>query len=693
MEAGRRGHEASWRAGPSKCHARKPADEAPNLLIATPQRPLPVGQGWKLIVEKGLPTADSSLRLREQTEVPVGDVTPFVVQRVTAHNSINAKPSIQVVFSKPVPESLTNGWRGALELNCVPTNLDVRVEGRQLSFSGDFQGGTDFTLKLRPGFASVEPFTLQGANSFTVEIPHIAPRLYFPALARDQLAGGNRSFPLLTVNVARVRVRAKLMDPNTAIHALRGYGSYFAWENGRDERRDWDEPYKALDYNVLPGVTVFETVMDLGREAKDSDVAKKLNLRWDELLNGRRAGVVFLDAKAEDDDHDPALGTQALMQLTDLGMSWKKSQTGVDVFVFSHTTGRPLAGATARLVSNENQTLREAVTDTNGLAHLAACTNADWVAAQLGDHFHAVKFDQNRVWLSQFNLPGAGYDEPEDLRRVMLFSDRDLYRPGEPMHLEAIVREQGDRGLRVPLALTGTVQCLDARDQPFFQTNAVFSPLGSWSVLVPLPTESRGFYSARLSLRSQDGGTNEYSYGFQVRDFQPSAFEILLPCKAAYSAGDAVELPLSARYLFGKALSHAQVAWSLQADDMDFRPEKYQAFSFRRADFESRYGRGQSSLALSGRGMLTGASNFMIAPKLSANPVAPQPRAVSLLVEVTDVNQQTLSRRAEFVRHSSDFYLGLRQGAQVLNAGAALPLEIVALGSDKNRGQKPSKPG
>jgi uncharacterized protein YfaS (alpha-2-macroglobulin family) len=62
-----------------------------------------------------------------------------------------------------------------------------------------------------------------------------------------------------------------------------------------------------------------------------------------------------------------------------------------------------------------------------------------------------------------------------------------------------------------------------------------------------------------------------------------------------------------------------------------------------------------------------------------------------LLVEVTDVNQQTLSHRVEFVRHSSDFYLGLCQGADVLKAGTALPLEVVALGTDGKPWPEPVK--
>ncbi len=79
--------------------------------------------------------------------------------------------------------------------------------------------------------------------------------------------------------------------------------------------------------------------------------------------------------------------------------------------------------------------------------------------------------------------------------------------------------------------------------------------------------------------------------------------------------------------------------------------------------------------------MLGGSSNLFIAPELPVNAATPQPRLVSLLVEVTDLNQQTLSRRVEFVRHSSDFYLGLRQGAELLKAGQSLPLEVAAVRS------------
>jgi len=133
---------------------------------------------------------------------------------------------------------VTNGIAGWMEVSPCPTNLTVQSGWRGVTLQGDFKGDTWYTLKLQPGFEAAEPFKLSGSNTFTLKIPHVAPRLYFPAFSRDQLAGGNRSFPILAVNVPQVRVRAKLLDPQTGIHALRGYGSYFAtWNERRANRR------------------------------------------------------------------------------------------------------------------------------------------------------------------------------------------------------------------------------------------------------------------------------------------------------------------------------------------------------------------------------------------------------------------------------------------------------------------------
>jgi uncharacterized protein YfaS (alpha-2-macroglobulin family) len=674
-------------------------NEIKNMLVVNPREKLPLGKGWELVVPSGLAAAESRLRLREETHVRIGDITPFQLTRVNGQNYINSGASIRLEFSKPLPATLTNNPREWLdikpmgrtvgEMPTLPNGLDVAIWGRAVTLSGPFHGEATYVVKLKRAFQSTEEFPLSGSNEFSVYIPAVPPRLYFPTFSRDQLAAGNRTFPLLAVNVPKAQIRAKLLDPDTAIHALRGYGNYFDRE---PMAGDTDESYRSVNYNLVPGRTVFSSALDL---CTNRDEATTSQLSWDRLLGGRKAGVVFLEAHdASDSRRGP--GTQALIQLTDLGLVWKKSSEGVDVFVFSHATGQPVSGATARLYSDENEALAEALTDTNGLAHVlltkqpppttAGGRKTAWVAALKGEDFHAVTMDQDRIWMNSFDLPLNGSGEPEDYQRVMLFSDRTMYRPGEQVHLQALVRQWGDHGLDIPTNLAGALKLSDARGRKFMETNVTFSASGGYSLDVGLPDTSRGCFTAQLRL-----GSNEYTHTFRVQDFQPSAFEISTSTKPSFGPGEKVEIPVSARYLFGKALSRAQLKWSLDATDSGFHPQRFGAFNFSRSGWEWNLHRGPSSASLNGQGVLNGTSNLIIAPEIPMNPVSPQPRTTSLLVEVTDINQQTLSTRAEFVRHSSDFYLGLKEGAEVLEAGDSLAAEILAVGIDEKPWPKPVK--
>ena len=649
-------------------------NEVSNFLIAVPQQPLPIGKGWKFVLSPGLPADEDSLRLPAKFEVPIGDVLPFTVGDVTVHNNINHPKEIRVRLSKPLWPGLNtnNTLRDWVSVSPEPENFEVRPAWRMITLRGDFKLNTKYLLTLRAGLPARDGFKLEETNQWEVIVPPVAPRLYFPAFAEDQLAGGSRQFPLLAMNVEKVRVRAKLLDAPTVIHALRGYRTYFRnW----DERPDNEEPYKGVDYDLVPGRTIYSEELT---GSKKTDVAEKILLAWDRLLAGRKAGAVFISADRINPggENKPRLGTQSLMQLTDLGLIWKSSRDQICAFVFSHTTGRPVPQAAVRLYSDENEPLTEAVTDVTGLARLPAPTNTVWIMAQLGDDIHALRLNDHGMPLHAFDLyPDHSENLGQD-GQMLLFGDRDVYRPGETLQLKAIARDWGEHGLAIPTNLTGTLHCLDARGKKFFETNAIFTELASWSQAVPLPTGSRGQFSAVLRVKDR-----EFTHYFSVQDFQPSAFELTLKTKPTYAAGEAVEVPLSAKYYHGKKLTHAKVRWSLEAWDQEFKSDRFADFRFARwQDYRSR--EGSSSISLTGEGTLTDATNFVIAPTIPANPVVPQPRAVSLLAEVTDINQQTISHRAEFVRHASDFYLGVRLGAEVVTVGEEVPVEVVAVRAD-----------
>jgi alpha-2-macroglobulin len=645
-----------------------------NLIVATPREALPVGKDWLLVLERGLPSLDGRLRLRARVQAPVGDITPFGVQSAVAVNTLKSGPAVVFEFSKTIPDYLTNQFGKWIEVVPAVPDLQATVTSRTLSLHGRFETRGTYAFRIRNGLPAAEPFTLATGTKFSLTIPTVKPRLYFPAFARDQLAAGRRSFPVLAVNVPKIRLRAKLLEPTSAIYALRTYeASYFRGWRSSEEGNAADEPYRFVDYELVPGHTIHDHIVD-GTSELDKPV--QVEIAWDRVLGPKSNGMVFLQAEqAENTSNTARLGAEGIIQVTDLGLVWKQSAGGMEVFVFSCETGRA-KGATVRMYNHENVALGEARTDEAGIARLPWHKEATWVAAQLGNDFHFLRIHEPAGWLHAGMLPQT-WGQPDAPRRVMLFSDRSLYRPGEILLLKAIVRDWTDAGLAIPNSLAGRLECLDARGRQFLQTNVDFSSLGAWDISVPLPLASRGSHAAKLQV-----GTQEFYYGFHVGDFQPSAFEIRLDAKTGYRPEEKIEIPLSARYFFGKSLSRARVKWTLQAADLSFQPERFSGFRFRRDEFEALLGRRQSTLTLTGQDMLMAGSNLLIRAEIPVNPVAPQPRSVTLLAEVTDQDQQTLSKSVEFVRHSSEFYLGLRPAGDVISAGRSLPVEAAAVGAD-----------
>ncbi|HXR08574.1 MAG TPA: alpha-2-macroglobulin family protein, partial [Candidatus Acidoferrum sp.] len=511
-----------------------------------------------------------------------------------------------------------------------------------------------------------ESFTLDKATETNILMPAIPARLYFPAFSADQQAAGRRQLPLLAVNVPSVRLRAKLLGPEAAIYALRGYDSYFRrWP----DEGDFGEAHRPLDYNLVPGRTVFDQEL---AGALQSDLATNLILDWDQMLGGRETGVVFVEAERAGgrSESRPRLGTQALIQLTDLGLAWKSAAGDLDAFVFSQSTGQPAAGATVRLLDDENQVLQESLADAGGLAHLICPTNAQWLAAKLGQDFHALKIREHEIPLYSFSLPRLWPGEAAPGCPVMVFSDREFYRPNETLHLKALARDWTDGGLAVPPELAGTLECVDARGKSFFSNRVEFSACGACAVDVPLPAGPCGEYAARFHLAGSD-----YYHVFQVAEFQPEPFEVSVQARPAYAAGEKAVIPVSARYYFGQALSAARVKWTMEVDEDAFNPAGFTAYAFL-GDLHG------SHLAFSGQTRLSRSNGCVIVAEMPSNNAAPGPRLVSLLVETTDLDQQTVSSRAQFTWHSSDFYLGLSETDLVWTAGQEAAVQMVAVGTD-----------
>lgn len=661
---------------------RDEGDERKNHVVVSPIRPLPPGKDWKLLVAPGLPSPDPAVSLARSYEVEVGTVKPFEVTEVRADNALKLGKRLGIEFSKRLSDEITKeNFERWITVSPRPADLHLRwAGGSTLELGGDFELHTDIHVEIAPGIRANEPFVLAESHSCTVQFEEIPARLYFEEFQTHQLSSGSRKFHLVAVNTPRIRLSAKLFQPDTAALATEHYQKYLAGRNYRDPT----ESYGRLDPDEFPGRTILTRILEV---PDNVDEPSTVALDWDEILGAGASGVVLLTAESLDNSDRDSVGVQALVQVTDLAMLWKQARNQIMVHVFSMQTGKALPGADVLLLDNDGDPVLSGETDAQGIAILPIGSEEPGIhsiVVSRGEDIHTefIGRGQHEIALYRFGIP---YRDPRDTheseREVMFFSDRPVYKPGETVHLKAILRERDNQALVIPSPVEGTLRLFDGRGRILQSKVVSISPAGSLASDFALPAEKIGGFRAELSLPAGER-TWKTTHYFQVQEYQPNAFEIAVQTPRDPVGSETEALEISAQYYMGKPLSAAKLHWSIQAEDTGFAPAGFEHFSFCTSNLPYQLERRGESVATHGTMDLTLEGTATVMPEISLNVKAPQPRSASVLCEITDLNQQTVSNRASFTIHSSSFYLGLKSPEPVTRVGDPIPLDIVAVGRD-----------
>ena len=173
----------------------------------------------------------------------------------------------------------------------------------------------------------------------------------------------------------------------------------------------------------------------------------------------------------DDEDENAATdnggtGDSRFVLITDLGLIVKRNADGTrDVFVQSFKERAPVAGVHLTALGKNGSTLAEADTDAQGRAALPALDGLlrekkpVALTARKGADLAFIPWarEDRAVELSRFDTGGVNRSETTALD-AFLFTERGIYRPGDPIQLGAIVRQRdwagSLAGLPVEVALT-----------------------------------------------------------------------------------------------------------------------------------------------------------------------------------------------------------------------------------------------
>ncbi|MDQ2769020.1 MAG: MG2 domain-containing protein, partial [Bacteroidota bacterium] len=597
------------------------AELAANLVFNYPVRPadvrsrLRVSQDGKPVaVEISTAEPDATLGLTFKQEVKVGsplqiDIAPGLkpaTGTVATTTTLTAQadvPDQNILEVRELTGSLLNGQPVVTVLTTQPVsapdaepNLTVTpkvafsVEALESGFTlrGGFEVGKTYQITLAQGTRGSLGGVLNEKFSQVVSFAEERPSLTFSnsekAMYLDAL--GNRNLGLRINQVAKVKVTIAKVYANNIQQLLRGepdYG-YPEYDEGEPRESNSDEDGEYIDrsfqyYNVENiGNVLSERTISVNGLPKENGL-RLLNLDLKDLeFQGPMKGLYVVRVQ---DTERQWLQVSKLVAVTDIGLIVKQGSTGgTTVFANSIRTAEPLSGVTVNLVSSNNQVIGTVQTDGSGVAQFDSAASMKrftlgMVTAVREADFSFLNLTKSRVETSRFEVGGLTSNAAH--YQAFLYGDRELYRPGDTVRTNTVLRTEDWKN--PPAGLPLKIRLLLPTGKEYSSLQQKLSAAGSFesSFILP-PSIMTGQYTLEV-LTGNDVLLT--SRNISVEEFIPDRLKVTVAAApATLKPGQDVTATITAVNLFGPPAADRKFEVEFSLKQKTFQPKGYDDYSF-----------------------------------------------------------------------------------------------------------------
>lgn len=288
---------------------------------------------------------------------------------------------------------------------------------------------------------------------------------------------------------------------------------------------------------------------------------------------------------------------------TDIGLHARRYKEKFYVYAQDITTGKPMENVSISVLNKEGKVGDTGRTDQNGRVLFYNQSGRNWILAEKNEDMSVLRLDINALDLSALKNAATSHSEYQ----IYAWGPRDLYRPGEKVKLDILVRDH------------------DGKSPPTMPVEyTLYKPSGDKAASGKLQPSEKGFYTFEyLTNRSSKTGkyhlklsfaeSNKASYYFQVEEFLPERMDLEIfdgPAeeKRLIPQQEMIEVPVAANYLYGAPAAGNKVDGFVTAK-IDPHPfEHLPEFHFGDAEEKIQYKREKFkkiNLSENGTGVLT----------------------------------------------------------------------------------------
>ena len=266
---------------------------------------------------------------------------------------------------------------------------------------------------------------------------------------------------------------------------------------------------------------------------------EKLLLPLSEIKPLQQAGVyVAVMTKAGQYEYSNAA---TLFTLSDVGVSAHRYQNRLDVFTQSLENGAAQQGVDVALLDEKGQTLAKATSDAKGHVQLENHQNAALLLARKEGQTTLLDLKLPALDLAEFDIAG----DPGYSKQFFMFGPRDLYRPGETVILNGLLRDSDGKTLPDQPVKLEVVK----PDGQVIRTVVSQPDNGLYRFTYPLDSSAP---TGMWHIRANTGDNQSRMWDFHVEDFMPERMALNLTSQETpLSPSDKVTFSVVGYYLYG----------------------------------------------------------------------------------------------------------------------------------------------
>jgi uncharacterized protein YfaS (alpha-2-macroglobulin family) len=260
-----------------------------------------------------------------------------------------------------------------------------------------------------------------------------------------------------------------------------------------------------------------------------------------------------------------------LFTLSDIGLSAHRYHDRTDVFTQALEGGAAQSGVTLEVLDDKGKVVAEGKTDSAGHAQLPHAKNEQVLIARKDEQVSLLRLNGSALDLAEFDITGPVANPLQ----FFVFGPRDLYRPGETVLLNALLRDADGNAVK-PQPVNVEVRRPDEQVSRKF----VWSPGdgGLYQYRLPLAAEAP---TGRWQLLFDFGGGRQQVYEFLVEDFLPERLALELKgSDRPLAPADAASFSINGRYLYGAPASGNRLTGQLYVRPLREAVESLPGYQF-----------------------------------------------------------------------------------------------------------------